>query len=77
MPKRIVYLILSIVVMGMLLPVIFPMMTDTDTDIQAMNATGSEPTAFLQTAWPIVLLVIGLVVVLAIIMWAVNKLGII
>lgn len=74
MPRNIVYLILTVVVIGMLLPVIFPMMTDTDTDIQAMTGT-DDATVFLQTTWPIVLLVIGVVIALGVIMWAVNKLG--
>ena len=76
MTKKIVGVILLVVVLGAIIPALWPTMTSTDTDIQALNATGSTATSFLQTIWPIVLLVIGIGVAAGLVFYALRKFGV-
>lgn len=76
MVGKVVSVILLIVVLGAIVPALWPVMQDTDTDIQALNATGSTSTAFLQTVWPIVLLVIGIGVAAGLIFYALRRFGV-
>ena len=76
MVGKVVSVILLIIVLGAIVPALWPVMQDTDTDIQALNATGSTSTAFLQTIWPIVLLVIGIGVAAGLIFYALRKFGV-
>lgn len=64
-----------IIVLGALIPVLWPMMEATDTDIQALTETGPI-TTFLQTMWPIVLLVIGIGVAAGLVFMALRKFGV-
>lgn len=72
----IVIIALVLIVLGALIPVLWPMLQDTQTDIDALNATGSTSTAFLQNMWPIVLLVVGLGIVVALILYALKRFGV-
>lgn len=65
-----------IIVLGALIPVLWPMMEATDTDIQALTQTGPI-TVFLQTMWPIVLLVIGIGVAAGLVFYSLKKFGVI
>lgn len=72
----IIVVALVLIVLGALIPVLWPMLQDTQTDISALNATGSASTAFLQSMWPIALLVVGLGIVVAIILYALKRFGV-
>ena len=72
----IIIVALTLIVLGALIPVLWPMLQDTQTDIDALNATGSVSTSFLQNMWPIALLVVGLGIVVALILYALRKFGV-
>lgn len=77
MTKKVVSVILLVVVLGALIPALWPSMQATDTDIQALNATaGDIATPFLQTIWPIVLLVIGIGIAAGLVFFALRKFGV-
>lgn len=65
-----------LVVLGALIPILWPLMDTTNTDIQAMNGT-STITTFLQTMWPIVLLIIGIGICAGLVFFALRKFGVI
>ena len=75
MTKKIVGVILLVVVLGAIIPALWPTMTNTDSDIQALNSTGAA-TTFLQTIWPIVLLVIGIGIAAGLVFYALRKFGV-
>ena len=61
-------------VLGRVIPVIWPMITATSDNISAM--TGADAgTVTIQSFWPLILLMIGLGIGVAIIMYAVKKFG--
>lgn len=72
MIKKIVSVVILFCVLGALVPVLWPMFVGTDTDIQAMTET-DDATVFLQTVWPIVLLVMGIGVGAGLIYYGVRK----
>lgn len=72
----IIVVALVLIVLGALIPVLWPMLQATQTDIDALNATGSSSTAFLQSMWPVALLVVGLGIVVAIILYALRRFGV-
>lgn len=72
----IIVVALVLIVLGALIPVLWPMLQATQTDIDALNATGSVSTAFLQNMWPVALLVVGLGIVIAIILYALKRFGV-
>lgn len=61
--KAIIGVTVTVVVLGTAVPVLWPLFAGSDTDIQAMTETDSG-TVFIQTFWPILILIggIGLVV---------------
>lgn len=71
----VVIVALTIIVMGALIPVLWPMLQATTTNITAIAGTDA-PTAFLKTMWPIAILVVGLGIVVAIIFYALRKFGV-
>lgn len=76
MTKKVVSVILLVVVLGAIIPALWPTMTATTDDIAALNATGSTATSFLQTIWPIVLLVIGIGVAAGLVFYALRRFGV-
>lgn len=76
MIKQVLGVVMLIIVLGALIPVLWPMMEATDTDIQALTQTGPI-TVFLQTMWPIVLLVIGIGVAAGLVFYSLKKFGVI
>lgn len=76
MIRKIVAILLVPVIVGAIIVALWDTMMDSDTDIQAITDNGTA-TVFLQTAWPIILLIIGVVVAAGIIMYAVRKLNLI
>lgn len=76
MIKQVLGVVMLIIVLGALIPVLWPMMEATDTDIQALMETGPI-TVFLQTMWPIVLLVIGIGVAAGLVFYSLKKFGVI
>ena len=75
MIKKVIGVILVIIVLGALLPVLWPMLVDTDTDIQAIEGGGAI-TGFLQAMWPIALIVVGIGIGAGIIYYALKKFGV-
>lgn len=75
MVKQVVAVIVMIVVLGTLIPVLWPMMTDTSADIAALNGTDAG-TGFMKTAWPIVLVIIGIGIAAGLIFFALRKFGV-
>lgn len=57
--KAIVGTVVAVVILGTAIPVLWPLIADSDTDIQAMNGT-DDGTAFIQTFWPIAILIGGI-----------------
>ena len=72
----ILLVILVIVILGALIPVLWPTMQDSQEAIAAINGTDA-PTAFLKTMFPVAILVVGLGIVAAIIFFALRNFGII
>jgi hypothetical protein len=62
------------VVVGALIPALWPMFVATDTAIQALS-DGSSMTDFLQVMWPISLIVIAIGIAVALIYYALKKFG--
>jgi hypothetical protein len=62
------------VVVGALIPALWPMFVATDTAIQALS-DGSTMTDFLQVIWPIALLVIAIGIPVALVYFALKKFG--
>jgi len=71
----VVIVALTIIVMGALIPVLWPMLQATTTNITAISGSDA-PTTFLKTMWPIAILVVGLGIVVAIIFYALKKFGV-
>lgn len=76
MVKKVIGVVLVIVVLGALLPVLWPMLTDTDTNIQAIEG-GGVVTDFLQAMWPVALIVVGIGIAAGLVMYALKKFGVI
>lgn len=74
MIQKIIGIVLIVVVLGALLPVLWPMIEDTGTDIAAME--GGTATDFIQAMWPILLIVIGVGVGAGLIFFALRNLGV-
>lgn len=75
MLKKVITVLVIVVALGALIPTLWPMFTDTDTQIQALNGTDTA-TGFLQTSWPIALLIIGLAIGIGVLFYALKKFGI-
>ena len=75
MIKKVIGVVLVVVVLGALLPVLWPMLVDTDTAIQGLEGGGI--TDFLQAMWPIALIIIGIGIAAGLIFYALRSFGVI
>lgn len=64
--------VIGLVIFGALVPVLFPMITDSDTAIQALTGT-DDGTVMLQTLWPILLIVCGIGIAVGVVYYALKK----
>jgi len=74
-PKKVLLTIVSFVLLGVLVPVLWPLMQGTTEDIAAINGTDAG-TGFLQAAWPIGLLLIGIAIAVGLLVWAIRRFSI-
>lgn len=72
----IIMTIMAIVVVGVLLPALWPMMQESSTNIAAINGTDTA-TGFLKTGWPIAIFLVGVGIVIALIYFALRQFGVI
>jgi len=72
MAERVVKIVVTAVMLGALLPVLWPMILDTNTAIQAIEGEDSA-TQFLQATWPLGLLIVGIAVAVGFIFYALRK----
>lgn len=68
--------VIAIVILGALIPVLFPLITDSDTAIQALTGT-DDGTVMLQTIWPILLVICGIGIPVGVLFFALRKFEII
>lgn len=73
--NRVIFLVLGIVIVGAMIPALWPVAEQTGTAIQAMNTTGASGD-FIKTMWPIGLIVAGLGLGIWLIFFALSKLGV-
>jgi len=71
----IVVVALALIVLGALIPALWPMLQATSGNITAIPGTDT-PTVFLKAMWPVAILVTGLGIVIAIILYALRKFGV-
>ena len=76
MAKKLIMVAVTMVVMGILVPVFWPMILDTNDAIQAIEGADAA-TAFLKAVWPIGVLVVGIGIAVGLIMYALRKFGVI
>lgn len=74
--KTLITAVIGIVIFGALIPVLFPLITDSDTAIQALTGT-DDGTVMLQTMWPILLVICGIGVPVGVLYFALRKFGLI
>jgi hypothetical protein len=67
--------VVTIVVLGAIVPSLWPMMTATSESIAALNGT-DVGTVFLKSGWPVAILIIGIGIVVALIYFALRQFGI-
>ena len=67
--------VVTIIVLAKTIPVLWPMATEASGNVTAMTGT-DEGTEMMVAFWPIVLLIIGLGVAIAVITFALRKFGI-
>jgi len=72
----IILAILTIVILGFMLPAFWPMLTESTANISAINGTDTA-TVFLKTGWPIAILIVGIGIVVALIYFALRQFGVI
>lgn len=74
----IIIVAVTLVVLGAAIPVLWPMMQETEADIAALNesAGATAATNFLESMWPIVILIVGLGIVLALIWFGLKRFGV-
>lgn len=78
MIKKILGVILIVVVLGAAIPVILPLLFDTQGDIEAMNVTASpEAGGLLKTMWPIVVMIIIIGIAAGLIFFALKRFNVI
>lgn len=70
--KGIIGIVILVVVLAAAIPVLWPMIADSDADIQAMNGT-DDGTGFIQKFWPIMILVGGIGIGVGILMKVIKK----
>ena len=73
----IIIVAVTLVVLGAAIPVLWPMMQETEADIAALNesAGATAATNFLESMWPIVILIVGLGIVVALIWFGLRRFG--
>lgn len=72
MVKKVIAVVLTIVVLGYAIPMLWPLFIDTDTLIQAIEGADSA-TEVLQLGWPVALFIIAIGVVISVIYYAFRK----
>lgn len=72
MLKGIITIVISVVVLGAAVPVLWPMIADSDTEIQAMTGT-DEGTGFIQKFWPVMILIGGIGLGVGILLMVMKK----
>lgn len=76
MVKKIIGIVLVIVVLGALIPVLWPMMMDTGGVVG--NMTGSDAgTSFIKAMWPVILIIVGIGIAAGLIYYALKKFNIV
>lgn len=73
--NRVIFLVLGIVIVGSMIPALWPVAEQTGTAIQAMNST-STAGEFIKTMWPLGLIVAGIGLGVWLIFFALQKLGV-
>jgi len=68
--------VVTIIVLAALIPGLWPMLTASTAQINAINGTDTA-TVFLKTGWPIAILLIGIGIVIGLIYFALKQFGII
>lgn len=74
--KTVLMLVIMGLVIGNVIAAVWSDYVGTDTAIQALTET-DDATVFLQTGWPLYLLIIGIVIVAGLLMYAVRKAGLV
>ena len=72
--SALIIIVVVMIVLGTSIPVLWPLLTDTSTNITAMTGTDAGTTT-IQAFWPIILLIIGLGVAVGLIVFALKKFG--
>lgn len=70
--KGIVSTVVTVVILGTAIPVLWPLFAGSDTDIQAMTETDGG-TTFIQTFWPILILIGGIGLVVGVVYLVMKK----
>jgi heme/copper-type cytochrome/quinol oxidase subunit 2 len=74
--KRVIGVAVTLVVLGVLVPVLWPLIITSNTNIQ--NISGSDAaTAFLKVLWPITLILVAVGIAAGLIFYVLRKFGII
>lgn len=68
--------VVVVIVLATTIPVLWPLATDASTNITSMTGTDAGTTT-IQTFWPIILLIIGLGLAVGLIVFALQKFGLI
>ena len=63
---------ITLIVLGSAIPVLWPLIASSGENITAMTGTDQGP-VFIQTFWPIVLMLIGLGIAVGLIIFAIKK----
>lgn len=76
MIKKVIGVAVSVIVLGILVPVLWPLIITSNTNIQ--NIAGSDAaTAMLKVFWPIALILVALGVAVGLIFYVLRKFGVI
>jgi hypothetical protein len=76
MIKKVLGVAVTLVVMGALVPVLWPLIIASNTNIQ--NIAGSDSaTAFLKALWPVLLIIVALGVAGGLVFYVLRKFGVI
>jgi hypothetical protein len=74
LPKSVIGLILVFVILGTLIPVLWPMLTDTSAGVGNMTGGGAGGD-LIKVVWPVALLLIGIGIAVALILFTIKKFG--
>jgi hypothetical protein len=75
LPKKVLGLILTFIVLGCALPALWPMLGTVTEDVTSMNVTGDAGGALIKTVWPVGLLLMGIGIAVALILFTLKKFG--